>query len=142
MSLVITVGRVTADFEMQMSANNTPYVRFTVVENIGYGENARAQYLQVWARAENAISLVKGKVRKGSLLWISGELELEEFQRRDKTRDKRLKVKLDSWRFIPFGKPQADRKEELPPQADDLSRASDAAQAAVEIDGDREQLPD
>lgn len=69
-------------------------------------------------------------------------MELEEFQRRDKTRDKRLKVKLDSWRFIPFGKPQADRKEELPPQADDLSRASDAAQAAVEIDGDREQLPD
>lgn len=66
MSLVITVGRVTADFEMQMSANNTPYVRFTVVENIGYGENARAQYLQVWARAENAISLVKGKVRKGA----------------------------------------------------------------------------
>ena len=60
MSQVNTVGRVTADFELQMSANNVPYVRFSLVENIGYGESRKPQYLQVWAYGEDAARQRKG----------------------------------------------------------------------------------
>lgn len=142
MSQVNTVGRVTADFELQMSANHVPYVRFSLVENIGYGESVKPQYLQVWAYAGDAERLAKSKAKKGSLLWISGELELEEFQHRDKTKDKRLKVKLDSWRFIRTGKPQRGSAGSPPPQADGAPDSSDAVWAAEELDGDRENLPE
>lgn len=141
MSQVNTVGRVTADFELQMSANQVPYVRFSLVENIGYGESQKPQYLQVWAYAEDAVRLAKSKAKKGSLLWISGELELEEFQHRDKTKDKRLKVKLDSWRFIRTGKPHCGSNGE-PARTDGTPDGSDAAWAAEELDGDRETLPE
>ena len=142
MSQVNTVGRVTADFELQMSANNVPYVRFSLVENIGYGESRKPQYLQVWAYGEDAARLAKSKAKKGSLLWISGELELEEFQHRDKTKDKRLKVKLDSWRFIHTKKPHDGPKDDSNTQADGTPDTSDTVLTAEELDGDRETLPD
>lgn len=141
MSQVNTVGRVTADFELQMSANKVPYVRFSLVENIGYGESQKPQYLQVWAYGEDAVRLAKSKAKKGSLLWISGELELEEFQHRDKTKDKRLKVKLDSWRFIRTGKSHRGF-DEKPAQADGTPNGLDTAWTAEELDGDRENLPE
>ena len=41
-------------------------------------------------------------MRKGSLIWVSGSLELEEYTKNDgETHDKRLKLKLDDWDYIP-----------------------------------------
>lgn len=43
-----------------------------------------------------------GGVGKGSVLWVSGSLELEEYAKKDGvTRDKRLKLKLKDWGFAP-----------------------------------------
>jgi single-stranded DNA-binding protein len=143
MSQSVTIGRVTADLEPQMSANGNNYVRFTIAENIGHGKSARTQYLQVWAWGDNAKHLINGKVKKGSLLWVSGSLELEAYQKRDGTADKRLKIILDSWGYIPIGKPQNGA----------VANGSTAAESAEtdapyetspggEIDGDRENLPE
>jgi single-stranded DNA-binding protein len=133
-----TIGRVTADFELQTSANMNPYVRFSLAEHIGYGESARTQYLQVWAWGEDAKRLIKGKVKKGSLLWVSGQLELEEFVKQDgTTADKRLKVTLDNWGYIPAGKP----KEAGSAQPDDESPPP-MSEPIAEIDGDRDTLPE
>ena len=143
MSQINIIGRVTADFELQTSAKGVPYVRFSMVETIGYGENVRAQYLQVWAWREKAEQLIKLKVKNGSQLWVSGSLELETYQKRDsKGKDKRLKVILDNWRFVPNGKPFADHTDTDTPHVS--TSPDDAAQAALpdgEIDGDREPLP-
>lgn len=143
MSLSFTIGRVTADFELQTSTNGVPYVRFNLAETLGYGENARPQYLQVWAWRDDATRLMKRKVKKGSLIWVSGSLEMESYQKRDgTTTDKRLKVTLDNWGFVPGGKASADRVEADVPQA---GCSSDVSQTQAlpnrEIDGDREQLP-
>lgn len=142
MSQSYTIGRVTADFELQSSANDVPYVRFSLAEGLGYGEHARTQYLQVWAWREDATRLMKRKVKKGSLIWVSGSLELETYQKRDaETKDKRLKVTLDNWGFVPGGKASAS-----PPETEALhvnNSPDDAKQAMPdgEIDGDREALP-
>jgi single-stranded DNA-binding protein len=139
MSQVYTIGRVTADFDLQTSANGNSYARFTLAENIGRGEPPRTQYLQVWAWGEDAKKLCRGKVKKGSLIWVSGRLELEEFQKRDGvTTDKRLKVILDSWGYVPAGKPKGS--------ADNSAVQTAAAPYDVspggEIDGDRDNLPE
>ena len=68
---------------------------------------------------------------KGSVLWVSGSLELEEYAKKDGvTRDKRLKLKLKDWGFVPSqqhqGRPGQDQS--IPPQGT--------------IDGEREDLPE
>lgn len=143
MSLSYTIGRVTADFELQASTNGVPYVRFSLAEQLGYGESARTQYLQVWAWHEDAARLIKRKVKKGSLIWVSGSLEMESYQKRDgKTIDKRLKVTLDNWGFVPGGKALAGRTDT---DASHAGCSPNASQAHMppggEIDGDREPLP-
>lgn len=141
MSHSFTIGRVTADFELQTSANGVPYVRFNLAETLGYGETVRTQYLQVWAWREDAARLVKRKVKKGSLIWVSGSLEMESYQKRDGTTDRRLKVILDNWDFIPGGKATADRMEIAVPHAGSPETPQTQDLSGGEIDGDRDHLP-
>ncbi len=102
MAKLMCIGRVTADLELRESSRKEPYIRFSLAESLGYGETARTQYYQVWAWGHLARNLINRKVRKGSLIWVSGSLELEEYTRKDgKTKDKRLKLKLDDWDYIP-----------------------------------------
>lgn len=143
MSLSYTIGRVTADLELQTSTGGVPYVRFSLAEGLGYGETARTQYLQVWAWREDAARLIKRKVKKGSLIWVGGSLELETYQKLDgKSTDKRLKVTLDNWDFVPGGKALADRPEtDVPHAVSSPKTLLTPALADDVIDGDREQLP-
>lgn len=138
------IGRVTADLEMKTSVNQNCYVRFDLAESIRVGGTTRTQYLQVWAWGEDAKHLIKSKVKKGSLIWMSGTLMLEEYRKQDGTMtDKRLKVILDNWGYIPVGKPKNGEP------GDDIASSHEAAQNNPldtfpdgEIDGDRETLPE
>lgn len=141
MSQIFVFGRVTADFQLQQSTKKTSYVRFDLAESIGYGETKHTQYYQVWAWAEDAIHLTKRHVKKGSLLWLSGSLLLEEYTKKDGvTRDKRMKVILDNWGFVPGSKAS--------PAANAITKETgaipshDLPAAVAQIDGDREALPD
>ena len=92
MAQTYVIGRVTADLELKTSINKHPYVRFDIAENIGSKEHRRTQYLQICAMGDDAERLVRARVKKGSLIWVSGSLELEVYTRRDGvTTDKRLK---------------------------------------------------
>ena len=105
MSHLVAIGRVTADLELKMSVRQNPYIQFSLAEQIGYGETARTQYIQVWAWGVLTQQLLDRSVRKGSLISVSGSLELEEYTKKDGvTRDKRLKLKLTDWDFVPTGR--------------------------------------
>ncbi len=137
MAQTYVIGRVTADLELKTSINRNPYVRFDIVENIGSREHSRTQYLQICAMGDDAERLVRARVKKGSLIWISGSLELEVYTRRDGvTTDKRLKVLLDNWGFIPVGTDKAASK------ALDSKSSESLEEIPMVIDGERETLPD
>lgn len=141
MAQVFVIGRVTADLEPQTSAKLSSYIRFDLAENIGYGETARAQFYQVWAWDSLARRLMKRKVKKGSLIWISGTQVLEEYTKADgKTIDKRLKVRLSNWDYIPSGKGKPDAEgEQAGPDA--AGHTTPRIPPARGIDGDRDELP-
>ena len=144
MSQSMTIGRVTADFEMQTSTNKNNYVRFDLVENFWVDDSMRTQFLQVWAWGENAKRLINAKVKKGSLIWVSGQLTLEEFKKQDGiTTDKRLKVKLDNWGYISAGKPKnGDSANEVAAFGTVEPNIPYDTSPDGEIDGDRETLPE
>lgn len=136
MAQTYVIGRVTADLELKTSINRNPYVRFDIAENVGSKEHRRTQYLQICAMGDDAERLVRARVKKGSLIWVSGSLELEVYTRRDGvTTDKRLKVLLD-WGFVPVGTDKAGTK------ALDSKSSESPSEISPVIDGEREALPD
>ena len=137
MAQTYVIGRVTADLEPKTSINRNPYVRFDIAENIGSKEHRRTQYFQICAMGDDAERIVRARVKKGSLIWVSGSLELEVYTRRDGvTTDKRLKVLLDNWGFIPVGTDKAATK------ALDGKSSESLEEIPMVIDGERETLPD
>ena len=82
---IITTGRVTADLELKTSQNgrNTKFVQFSLAVNKGYGENNRPNYYKCLLFGEEAQRIIDAKVKKGSLIQIVGDLDLEEFKKRD-----------------------------------------------------------
>lgn len=137
MAQVYVIGRITADLEMKTSSNGNSYVRFDIAETIGNKDQTRSQFFQVCAWNDDANRLLKAHAKKGSLIWISGSLELEPFTKKDgKTKDKRMKILMDNWGFISVGKPKGHpcSEQQMPPENFGISKA-------YEIDGDREPLP-
>lgn len=131
MSQLYCTGRVVSDLELKTSQKSVPYVCFPIAERVGYGRTAHTQYISVWAWSTMACQLVSDGVGKGSVLWVSGSLELEEYVKKDGvTRDKRLKLKLKDWGFAPTQQPQGE-----PDQAKDIPPPGT-------IDGERESLPE
>lgn len=99
MLTVNMIGRVTKDLEVQQSKEHQPYVRFNFVVNKGFGENAHPVYLQCWVFGGAVERLVKAKVGKGSLLHITGDLDITKFKKDDTTEVTVPKViVLDLWR--------------------------------------------
>lgn len=123
-------GRITYDPELKKSAKDNPYVHLTLEERVGHGEHTRAQTIHVWAWGNLAEQLNEAGVGKGSLIWVSGSLELSDFIRRDGTHDKALKLKLKDW-----GPVGPEEKADIP-----IPEKNDIGPAGV-IDGERETLP-
>ena len=137
-SVLYTIGWASSEPKYGTSANQNPYTMFSLGERIGYGQKARTQYYQVWARGDVMRRLQKANVKKGSLLWVSGSLELEEYIRKDGvTRDKGLRLELSDWGFVPI-----QGRMGQPP-----SQTANTAQGPIPIpdstiDGERENLPE
>ena len=130
MSQLCCTGRVVSELELKTSQKSVPYLCFPIAERVGYGRTAHTQYISVWAWGAMARQLISDGVGKGSVLWVSGSLELEEYVKKDGvTRDKRLKLKLKDWGFVSSqqaqGRPGQDPS--IPPPGI--------------IDGEREDLP-
>lgn len=81
MAQIHVIGRITADLELKTSERNNPYVCFDIAENIGSRQNLHTQYFQICAWGEDANRLMRACAKKGSLIWVTGSLELEPYQR-------------------------------------------------------------
>ena len=94
--------------------------------------------MNVWAWGYLAEQLKRFRVKKGSLIWVSGSLELEEYVKKDgMTPDKRLKLKLNDWGFVPKETDRFPKKEKAAPAPNDTAHESSGV-----IDGEREALPE
>ena len=99
------MGRVTADLEIQTSTNGTDYIQFNVAVNKGYGEQEHANFYQCVLFEKAAERLSKAGVKKGSLLFITGDLDLVEYTRKsDGSKGMIPKITVYEWNYVPTGK--------------------------------------
>ena len=102
---IALTGRVTADPELQTSQNNTEYVQFNVAVNKGFGEQEHPNFYQCVLFGKAAERLSKAGVKKGSLLFLTGDLDLVEYTRRsDGSKGMIPKITVYEWSYIPTGK--------------------------------------
>lgn len=135
----MTIGRVTADLNLKISERGNPYLRFSIAEKVGFGKFEKTQYSQVWARGSDAENLVNANVKRGSLIWVSGPIEIEEFQKADGKKDKQLKIELIKWGFISFGNYISFNHSIYKNEVTETKAFTDMEKV---IDGDRDKLPE
>ena len=102
---ITLTGRVTADLELQTSQNHTEYVQFNVAVNKGFGEQEHPNFYQCVLFGKAAEKVCKAGVKKGSLLFITGDLDLVEYTRKsDGSKGMIPKITVYEWNYIPTGK--------------------------------------
>ncbi len=143
MAQVFLIGTVAADLELRISTRKIPYIRFGLFEQIGHGETGSRQYYQVWAFGPDAEWLAKKNVKKGSLLWISGQLRLVDCLEPNGATGKVLKITFKDGDYV-AGTGQRSRSAGgvSAPQSAEMIPTQDGSHCGGHLDGDREPLPE
>lgn len=133
MAQVFVFGRVEDDLALKTSQKGREYVCFRLRERL---TNGLTQQYQVWAWGEDALRLEHRRVKRGSVIWLSGSLWLVDCTtNRGQTPTKVLKVALADWGFLPTAQQTGSH-------AFALANEEDPPDPPVRVlDGDREPLP-
>lgn len=134
MAQIQVIGYVKADLQFKQSQKETAYVSFEITEQLGKG---RYQTYQVWAWGNLVARLERLGVRKGSLIWVTGSLELvDSTAKHGREKTQTLKIYCSDFGYIP--RRRAERHE-----ADKDTAAPVEPEPTPEVlDGDRMQLPE
>lgn len=133
MAQINVVGFVTEDLFLRQGQKEPAYVRFLFKEQIG---NSRYQYYNVWVWGDLASHMIRLKIRKGSMLLLSGSLELATKASTDgKGQNVYMNIHCKYFEFIPLR-----RTEKHPAESRNAESASPGL--PVELNGDRDQLPE
>lgn len=137
MAQIYVLGRVEENLVVKKSQKDSSYVCFSFKEQTGKG---RTQSYQVWAWNEDVSRLVNLGVKKGSLLWLTGTMQLVDCtEDHGKVKTKVMKVFLTNWGYLPGKHPrqnEADAENNPGPIPDPPFPPLEA------MDGDREALPE
>lgn len=134
MAQIHVFGRVMHDLVPKESQSKQPYVCFDLMERSG---NNPPDFYQVWARGDQVARLVRLKIKKGSMIWLTGLQKLVDVRQKDGTTVKKLKIWLTDFGFLPG---QTSRAKTECEQHDSDTAATAPAPSEV-MDGDRESLP-
>jgi len=87
-------GRVGADAELRTTQSGEKVLSFRVANDVGFGDRKTTQWVDCsfWGRRAEAVA---NYVKKGDKITVSGEVKLEEFQRRDGTPGSKLAVRVN-----------------------------------------------
>ena len=73
MAQIVVFGRVMHELVPKEGQSKQQYVCFDLMERSG---NTPPDYYQVWARGDDVTRLMRLKVKKGSMIWLTGSQKL------------------------------------------------------------------
>ena len=98
MAQIVVFGRVMHELVPKEGQSKQQYVCFDLMERSG---NNPPDYYQVWARGDDVTRLMRLKVKKGSMIWLTGSQKLVDVRQKDGTTVKKLKIWLTDFGFLP-----------------------------------------
>ena len=135
MAQIHVFGRVMHDLVPKEGQTKQPYVCFDLMERNGGNQ---PDFYQVWARGDAVARLMKLKVRKGSMIWLTGSQKLVDVRQKDGTTVKKLKIWLTDFGFLPGQSSKAKSTSEQ----HDPDEAAPVPSPSEVMNGDREPLPE
>ena len=133
MAQINVIGFVTEDLSPRQGQKELAYVRFLFKEQIG---NSRYQYYNVWVWGNLATHMIRLNIKKGSMLLLSGSLELATKASKDgKGQNVYMNIHCKYFEFIPFRRTEKQT-------AESMTAESAPEGLPEELDGDRNQLPE
>ena len=133
MAQINVIGYVTQDIVLKQSQEGNAYVHFFLKE---YLSKSRYQTYQVWIWENIIPKLKRYKIKKGSLIWITGSLELVDYTARDRQdMHQMLKINCNDLGVI-----RVNLADSTPAESRNAESVSPGL--PKELDGDRNQLPE
>ena len=135
MAQIFVFGRVMHEIVQKESHAKQPYVCFDLMEHTG---KDHTEFYQVWANGENVARLIRLKIKKGSIIWLTGSQKLVDIRQKDGTNIKKLKVWLTDFGYIP----NLSSKETTEHNLHDFDNTTPSIPSFEVVDGDCQPLPE
>lgn len=135
MAQIVVFGRVMHELVPKEGQSKQQYVCFDLMERSG---NTPPDYYQVWARGDDVTRLMRLKVKKGSMIWLTGSQKLVDVRQKDGTTVKKLKIWLTDFGFLPGQSSKAISES----GQHDPDGAAPVPSPPEVMNGDREPLPE
>jgi len=99
-------GRLTRDADFRVTPSGLAVLKVSVANNTGFGDKQKTNYVNCTLFGKRAESKLKDILKKGQEVAVSGELNLNQFTKKDGTASSSLECNVNSIDLI-GGKPAA-----------------------------------
>jgi single-strand DNA-binding protein len=104
-------GRLTRDSEFRSTPSGLSVLKFSVANNTGFGDRQKTNYINCVLFGKRAEGRLKEFLKKGQEVAVSGELNLEQYTKKDGTSGASLECNVNSVDLI-GGKQDSSGKSE------------------------------
>ena len=133
MAQINVIGYVTQDIVLKQSRGGNAYAHFVLKE---YISKNRYQTYQVWIWENTLPKLKRFKIKKGSLIWITGSLEFVDYN----ATNRQEKIQILRINCNDLGVIRVNLAENVATES--MTAESAPEGFPVELNGDRNQLPE
>lgn len=148
LSQITIICRPTKDPELQTDKNGTLYTRVDAAVNKGYGEKEHVNYYTGWIKGDEAQKFLRAGVKKGSLIYLAGDLDVKAWLSRDGKPGISLNIDVKDWGYAAPAKAKDETTQSAQPPVQTYAQPAytsmgtpPAVQAQFEELGDDDELP-
>ena len=103
MNIFSFTGRLTKDAEFRSTPNGLSILLFSVANNTGFGDKQKTNFVNCSLFGKRAEGSLKDYLKKGKEVAVSGELNLNQFKKRDGSTAASLECKVNTVDLIGGG---------------------------------------
>ena len=157
MSSITIICRPTRDPELKSSPSGVIFTTLDVAVTKGFGDKEHPNYFRAYCKNDMAQRVINAGVKKGSLIYITGDLDIRPFTRKDGSTGTANEITVFDWGYVNTGKPKSDDNSQTqngtpaaaqniptqtpPAQAPQYNPYANVPQPQFEEIGDDDELP-
>ena len=157
MSSITIICRPTRDPELRSSPSGVIFTTLDVAVTKGFGDKEHPNYYRAYCKNDMAQRVINAGVKKGSLIYITGDLDIRPFTRKDGSTGTANEITVFDWGYVNTGKPKSDDNSQTqngtpaaaqniptqtsPAQAPQYNPYANVPQPQFEEIGDDDELP-
>ena len=108
MSSLTIICRPTRDPELRSSPSGVIFTTLDVAVTKGFGDKEHPNYFRAYCKNDMAQRVINAGVKKGSLIYITGDLDIRPFTRKDGSTGTANEITVFDWGYVNTGKPKSE----------------------------------